>query len=304
MLIKNKKFNTVAKTWLLFKKFSVKESTFYRYKYIIDKYILVYFKDKRIYYFMDYDFNFYIEQLSKNLSVDTINNILVIFKSLLKYIEKKYKLEFNLDLMHTLKKKKREISVLGKDEKYKLEEYCSLSKELKTLGIQFALSTGMRIGEICGLKWKYLDLKNGFVFVKKTLQRVYVDKGQTAIIIDEPKSEGSIRRIPIPKKLLDKLIEINKSSNLTGEEFVLTGLTNKYVEPRSLERYFDKCLRVCKIRHCKFHVLRHTYATDCINLGMDPKSLSILLGHSNIKMTLEKYVHPNIESQRKYVDLL
>ena len=83
MLIKNKKLSTVVKTWLLFKRFSVKKSTFYRYKYVTDKYILVHFKGKRICYFMNYDFNFYIKQLSESLSVDTINNILLIFKSLL-----------------------------------------------------------------------------------------------------------------------------------------------------------------------------------------------------------------------------
>ena len=304
MLIKNKKINTVAKAWLLFKRFSVKKSTFYRYKYIVDKYILVYFKDKRIYYFVNYDFNFYIEQLSQKYSVNTVNNILVIFKSLLKYIEKKYKLDFKLDLVCIQKKTNKEIEVLNKEEINILENYCYLSREFKILGIQFSLSTGMRIGEICGLKWKYIDLDNGFVFVKETLQRIYVEKGKTLIYIDEPKSFASIRKIPIPKKFLKKLREIHSNNNFTGEEFVLTGLSNKYIEPRSLERYFEKCLKICKIKHFKFHALRHTYATNCIKLGMDPKSLSILLGHSNIKMTLERYVHPSMEDQRKYVDLL
>ncbi len=304
MLIKNIKFNTVVNTWLLFKKLSVKKSTFYRYKYIVNKYILDYFKDKRIYYFTNYDFNLYVKQLSESLAVNTINNILVVFKSLLKYIEKKYNLDFKLDLISSLKSENKHIEVLNEKEKTTLENYCILNKDFKNIGIQLSLSTGMRIGEISALKWKDIDLRNGKVSVRNTLQRAYVKEGKTEVIIDEPKSSTSIREIPIPIRLLEDLRNIYKSNHFYGNEFVLTGLTNKYIEPRTLERYFEKCLRVCKIKHFKFHTLRHTYATNCIKLGMDPKSLSILLGHHNIRITLERYVHPNIDEQRKYIDLL
>ena len=142
MLIKNKKFNTVAKTWLLFKRFSVKKSTFYKYKYIIDKYILFYFKKKRIYYFVNYDFNRYVKQLSEKLSVTTINNILIVFKSLLKYIETKYNLDLKLNLICTLKEKNKNIEILNKHEITMLEDYCYSTEEFKILGVQFALTTG------------------------------------------------------------------------------------------------------------------------------------------------------------------
>ena len=116
MIIKNTKFNTVVNTWLLFKKLSVKKSTFYRYKYIVNKYILDYFKDKRICFFINYDFNLYVKQLSESLAVNTINNILVVFKSLLKYIEKKYNLDFKLDLISSLKSENKDIEVLNEKE--------------------------------------------------------------------------------------------------------------------------------------------------------------------------------------------
>lgn len=304
MFNQNKKFSKVAKTWLLLKRFSIKKSTFYKYKYIVDKYILIYFKDKRILFFTNYDFNNYIQELSKTLSNNTINTVLIVFKSLLKYIEKKYNVDFKLDLICTPKKDKKEIKILNAEEILTLENYCSLYTEYKTIGIYFSLLTGMRLGEICALKWNDIDLKNGLVSVNKTLQRVYLEKGKTQIVIDKPKSECSIRKIPIPKKLLNILKNIYHTKSFTGDEFILTGKVDKYVEPRTLERTFEKCLKTCKIQHFKFHALRHTYATNCIRIGMDPKSLSILLGHANINITLEKYVHPSSVEQRKYVDLL
>ena len=304
MLIKNKKFNTVVKTWLLFKKLSVKKSTFYRYRYIVNKYILSYFKNKRIYFFLNYDFNLYIKQLSETLEISTVNNILVILKSLFKFIETKYNLDFKLDLIPSLKTGHKDIRVFNENEINALEKNCSLNENFKNIGIHLSLSTGARIGEICALKWENIDLEKGMVSVKNTLQRAYVEKGKTKVIIDKPKSLSSIREIPIPKKILEDLKKIYINNRFNGDEFVLTGLSNKYIEPRSLERYFDKCFDDLKIKHFKFHALRHTYATNCINLGMDPKSLSMLLGHANIKITLERYVHPNIESQRKYIDLL
>ena len=88
MIVKNERFSKIANSWLISKKYSVKESTFYKYKYSVEKYILKYFKNKRISYFIKYDFNIYIESLSKELSRKTINDVLIIFKSILKYAEK------------------------------------------------------------------------------------------------------------------------------------------------------------------------------------------------------------------------
>ena len=162
----------------------------------------------------------------------------------------------------------------------------------------------MRLGEICALKWEDINLKKRLISVNKTMQRIYKDKGKTEVKIDDPKSQTSVRLIPISQRLADRLKEIQEEYNFTGDEFVLTGYSNKFIEPRTLERNFEKCLEKCKLKHYNFHALRHTFATNCIKIGMDPKSLSIVLGHSNVKITLDRYVHPPLTLQRKYIDKL
>lgn len=304
--LKNPKFSKVAQMWLLQKSVSLKKSTLSNYKYIINKYILVYFKNKRIYFFVNYDFNLYVSKLTKSLAGESVDTILTVFKSLMKYAERMFDVDFKLDLLGTPKKKVKNIEILNSKDTKVLEEYCMANFDIdyRNIGIELSLLTGMRLGEICALKWKNFDFKNRLIKVRKTMQRIYVAKGKTEIHIDDPKTSNSIRNIPIPSKLLTKLKEIYRNNNFTGEEFFLTGKADKFVEPRSLERCFGKCLIVCEIKHFKFHALRHTFATNCINNGMDTKSLSIVLGHSNVRTTLERYVHPTVEVQRKYINML
>ena len=156
---------------------------------------------------------------------------------------------------------------------------------------------------MCALKWKNIDLKREMILVNETLQRIYKDKGDTTIRIGEPKSLCSNRSVPISKKLVKKLKQVKKENICKPDSYLLTG-TNKYTEPRTYERVLKNCLKKCKIRDYNFHVLRHTFATNCIKAGMDPKSLSIILGHSNVKMTLDRYVHPSIKAQKKYINKL
>lgn len=304
MLTKCSKFSLATEKWLLFKRASVKDSTFYRYKYIVDKYILEYLKNKRLYKLKKIDFNPYIEYLSRELSSATVRNILTIFKSLLKFLEERCNLELKLNLINSPKPKTKEIKVLNKNEIKKLEKYCYTSSKYKSVGILLSLYTGMRLGEICALKWNDIDIEKGVVFVTKTLQRIYVGNGKTVILTNEAKTFSSVRTILIPNKLLEFLKLIRKRQKCKGEAYVLTGEIDKFVEPRTLERYFRIVLNNLKIKNFKFHILRHTYATNCINLGMDPKALSILLGHSDTKITLDRYVHPDIIDQRKFIEQL
>lgn len=303
---KNKKFTTVVKDWLLYKRLSLKKSTFCSYKYIINKYVLSYFENKRIYFFINYDFNLYVKELSETLSTASVKMVLTIFKSLMKYIERLLDVDFKLDLLGTPKKTKNKIEILNSKDINTIENYCMTckAKDYRNIGIELSLLTGMRLGEICALKWKNIDLKNGFIKVRETMQRVYLGKDKTEISIDNPKTLSSVRDIPISNKLLPKLNEIYNNNNFTGEEFFLTGKTCKFLEPRTLERTFDKCLLICEVKHFKFHTLRHTFATNCIRKGMDVKSLSMILGHSNVQITLNKYVHPSFDDQVRFVNML
>lgn len=301
---KNLCLEALAKDWLLYKKHQIKESTYYRYKYIIEKYILGYFKNVKVSYFEDYNFNILTDKLIFNLSVKTAKNTLLVLKSLLKYAEKKYNFNFKLDLISIPKYEADEIVVLSKKEKLKLESFCYSSNTFRDLGIIICLNTGMRIGEICALKWKDIDLQRKIFTINKSLQRVYKGKNKTTILIDKPKSHKSIRKIPISQKIYNILKELKAQNNFSGEEYFLTGQKNIYIEPRNYQYRFKTCLKKCKIKDYKFHILRHTFATECIEVGMDIKSLSEILGHSSVDITLDKYVHSSFNMKKKYLEKL
>ena len=160
----------------------------------------------------------------------------------------------------------------------------------------------MRIGEICALKWKDVNLSEKIIYVKKTAERIdnCVLK-ETKIIIDSPKTENSIRNIPIPSKLYNILKTLKNKYN--NDCYVLSG-TNKIIEPRMYQKFFKKVLKKNNIKQRKFHSLRHTFATNCIEVGMDVKSLSELLGHSSVNTTLNVYVHSTDSLKKKYLEKL
>ncbi len=296
-------FKEATDKWLLYKKTAVKESTYYRYRYIIDKYILSYFKNKSIYYFETYDFNIYIDYLSGNIATKTVKDVLSVFKSILKYIQIKFKVNYTLDLISSPRSETKEINILKEKEIKKLEQYCLESNNLKNIGIIICLNMGLRIGEICALTWNNINLEENLIIINKTIQRVYRGKNNTIIQINSPKTKNSNRKIPIPKKLVNIIKLLKKTNQYNGNEYFLTG-TKKYIEPRNYEDSFKKCLEICQIPKYNFHILRHTFATNCMRIGMDVKSLSELLGHANVNITLNRYVHSSYSTKKKYLDKL
>ena len=297
-----KSLEVVSNQWLLYKKTSVKESTYFRYKYIVNKYIIPYFKGKNINYFENYDYNIYINYLSKNVSNKTLKDIMLVFKAILKFCERKFDIDYKLDLMSMPKCEQEEINILTDKEKEKLETYCLKSSDLRNIGIAICLNTGLRIGEICALTWNNINLSEKFFTINKSLQRIYKGKKDTIVQINTPKTRRSIRKIPISQKIYNKLYTLKKINNYKGEEYFLTGCKEKYIEPRNYQYEFKKCLHTCKIPNYNFHILRHTFATNCIKIGMDIKSLSELLGHSNVNITLNKYVHSSYKIQKKFLE--
>ncbi len=297
-------FESVAESWLLYKKYNIKDSTYYRYKYIIYKYLIPSFGKDKLSYFKNYDFNVFIEQLANNLSTKTIKDIIIVFKSILKYSERKYNFDFKLDLISTPRLISNDLKILSPKEKMKLEKKCYENYDFKDIGILICLYTGIRIGEICALTWDNINLEKKELIINKTMQRIYVDKKHTMISIDTPKSQKSNRIIPISNKLYQILKDLKRKNNFKGDEFFLTGSDKKFIEPRSYQYTFKKVLENCGIPQYKFHILRHTFATNCIQIGMDIKSLSEVLGHANVNITLNKYVHSSINVKKKYLEKL
>jgi len=160
----------------------------------------------------------------------------------------------------------------------------------------------MRIGEICALTWEDIDTDNGVIHIRKTIQRSYViEEGisRTELLLDTPKTKNSIREIPMSKDLLRMLKPFKKIVN--ANFFVLTN-DEKPTEPRTYRSFYKNLLKQLDIPEIKFHGLRHSFATRCIESNCDYKTVSVLLGHSNISTTLNLYVHPNMEQKKKAIE--
>ena len=171
-------------------------------------------------------------------------------------------------------------------------------------GTLLALLTGMRIGEICALKWESISLEEQIIKIKSTMQRLHdyesLDSGKTKIVISSPKSDTSARIIP----LTDYITNLCRKYIAVPSAYVLTGRSNRFIEPRTLQYKMEKYVKECNLSGVHFHTLRHTFATRCVEVGFEIKSLSEILGHSSPKITLERYVHSSLELKRDNMNKL
>ena len=196
----------------------------------------------------------------------------------------------------------KEINVLTRSEQDALCRYLYKHPCERNIGILLSLFTGLRIGELCALDWPDISLESGTIYIHKNIQRVQTKENsekKTEIVITTPKSQCSIRTIPIPEFLISFL----KNADIKRQGYLLTG-NNKYLEPRTMENHFHKILDEISIRQVNFHTLRHTFATRCIEVGFDIKSLSEILGHANVNITLNRYVHPPLQLKKENMERL
>jgi integrase len=303
----NGTFKTCAVAWLSEKECVIKHSTCIKYSNMLDKYVIPDIGKLDI-GLIGYDC---ISELCNNLlrnggklnnglSTKTVSDILSVVKSVLKYASRSnYKIDTSaFDV--SVKTKYKPIRVLSVQEQTKLMDYLTSNISDINIGIMFSLFTGIRIGELCALTWGDISMEAHTIYISKTLQRVQTPQGikKTAVTITEPKSENSNRHIPIPQILYDML---NPSNN---KSFYILTNSEKYIEPRLMEYHFSKVISKCGISNANFHALRHTFATRCIEVGFDVKSLSEILGHANVNITLNRYVHPSEDSKRENMDRL
>lgn len=225
-----------------------------------------------------------------------VTNIKRLFMALMNFaFQEKYIAE-KLTGIVAIKAPQKPVEIFTEDEQQRLEDYCLQRADRVALGVLLVLYTGIRIGELCALAIYDLDLKSRYLKVNKTMIRTKnMEKEastKTKIIIDTPKSNSSVRDIPIPEFLVRLCEDINKKSNKNA--YFLTNSLHSFMEPRNLENQFKKLLKDCCIETRNFHVLRHTFATNSLTRNYyDVKTLSEILGHSDVLMTLRKYVHSN-----------
>lgn len=289
------KFSDYSKKWLEKKKDSIKYSTYCAYLNIVLNYLNVYFDNLN-----ELDakaINDFFANLKSSLGNKSLKGIYLVLRMIVKDAGLDASL---LSCLNGFKDTRKKIDVLNKSEHRKLLKYVDEHFTFINLGFLITISTGVRIGEICALKWEDVDLENNLIHINKTLQRVYIasDKS-TKLIVDKPKTIESIRDIPITNFLRKKLKPLLK---IVNSSYYVISNSDKPIEPRTYRMYFHKVLENIGLRQVKFHCLRHTFATRCVENSNDYKSLSAILGHSNISITLDLYVHPNDESKKKCID--
>ena len=298
-----KKFNYYVNLWLDEKKYVVKESTYCYYYALVNNHISPFFSKYVCNKINEEVINNFISSISKKrgnfnnvISKKTLKDILVVLKQILKISN------INIDIKLP-RVPKKEVKIFSSKDQFKFEQVTNVKNDLPRFCMYLCLYTGLRIGEVCALKKEDIDLDKGFIFVSKTIIRIKnLNKDsimKTKIILSDAKTNNSTRIIPLPKKI----ISILKSYNLKNNSFLLTG-TDKYMDPRVYHNKFKKVLKEINIDNYKFHVLRHTFASNCIKKGFDPKTLSEILGHSDIRLTLSLYVHSDIELKRCLMEKL
>lgn len=246
---------------------------------------------------------FVFQKLEQGLSQKTVKDILIVLKMILKFGAKNKWIQFSpFQIQYPTVRENQQIEVLSRTHQKKVMNYIQEHFTFRNLGIYICLSSGIRIGEICALTWKDIDTDNGIIYIRKTIQRIYViENGErrTELLLDSPKTKNSIREIPMSRELLRMLKPFKKIVNPSF--FVLTN-DSKPTEPRTYRSYYKNLMRQLEIPEIKFHGLRHSFATRCIESKCDYKAVSVLLGHSNISTTLNLYVHPNLEQKKKAID--
>lgn len=298
-------FTAITERWVKDKEKTVKYSTMRAYLYTVDLYLKPYFGNMElisadnIREFVDY-------QLEKGLSVKSVKDIYIVLKMILTH-------HFGRD--HELIKESRvkfhdqytrkEPPVLSIHHQKILLDYLLNNFSFRNLGILICLHTGLRIGEICALKWEDIDFKKGTVSITKTLYRVYRNENakepvfkKTELRLTAPKTVNSYRVIPLSGTLIKIIAGLRKE--IEGSHYVISN-QERPIEPRTYRNYFRKVLKLLNLPSLKFHGLRHSFATRCIESDCDYKSVSVMLGHADVTTTLNLYVHPTIDQKKNCI---
>ncbi len=300
--METKTIREIALAWERDKQRYVKQSTHAAYALVLANHILPYFgeyealSEKLVQEFV-------LRKLEAGLSVKTVKDILIVLKMVMKFgVKNEWMPHCEWDIKYPTTEASKEIEVLTVANHKKILDHIKQNFTFRNLGIYISLTTGLRIGEICGLKWVDIDADKGTITVSRTIERIYIIDGtsrHTELVENTPKTKNSCREIPMSKELLTMVKPLKKVVN--AEYYVLTN-EEKPTEPRTYRNYYHKLMDRLGMPRLKYHGLRHSFATRCIESNCDYKTVSVLLGHANITTTLNLYVHPNMEQKKRCID--
>ena len=298
----NKTIREIAEAWKEYKRPYVKQSTMAAYVLILENHVLPEFGDNDSLHEHEVQ-AFVLKKIERGLSVKSVKDILIVLKMVMKFgVKNEGMNHYEWDIKYPANNMPKELEVLSVANHRKILDYVRHNFTFMSLGIYISLSTGLRIGEICALKWSDINVADGTITVQRTIERIYVVEGEkkhTQLVINTPKTVNSCREIPMSKELLAMVKPMKKVVN--GDFYVLTN-EDKPTEPRTYRNYYNRLMEKLDIPKLKFHGLRHSFATRCIEAGCDYKTVSVLLGHSNISTTLNLYVHPNMEQKKRCIN--
>lgn len=302
-------FGMLARQWLVDIKPTVKESTFAVYSYIVTHYLKALERTRAESISENMVKSFFAmllrgseKQGRRALSVRTVGSILTVFKAIYNYAERRHGCKNVAQAVKLPRQKAPQEKVLTETDWKRLTKCLKTDKSEIALAVAISLYTGMRLGEICALRGEDIRLDERVIQVKRSVQRVRCSEmGQrTKLLVQSPKSEYSERKIPIPEVLLERLTE--KTIRQKEKKYLFSVDGKSALEPRTLQYRFQKFLEQTKIAAINFHALRHSFATRCVERNVDLKTISEILGHGSVKITLDRYVHSSLEFKRRQIN--
>ena len=304
-------FSFVIDQWLSVNKTRIKGSTYSKYLYMIDTHIRPFLGERKVNTINAFDINSFIAEKLRNgrldggggLSSSYVKTLTLLLNSTMNYAANEGYCNRLENPVISPPVEKKQPNVLSEKDFNKLINYTICNLDLTSLGILISLTAGLRIGEICALKWKDINFEKNFICVNSTVSRVKSENNsntKSQLILVPPKTSASNRIIPICSTLyaeLELMYPERKSTFVISNE-------NGFVNPRTYDYRFHKVLEEAGVNDTNYHTLRHTFATRCAEKGMDIKSLSEILGHGNTDITLGTYIHPSMAHKQKQIELL
>ena len=299
---KTLKFIDILNDWIE-QKNDIKIQSKQKYENIINNYLKLSLGNMPITKLSKQDIiSFFANLNNKNISLSIKKTCYYIINSSLNYAyNENYCNYFNLKDIK-LKSSNKTIFVFSKEQQLIIENELKNNMNIRKICLLLCLYTGLRIGEICGLKWEDINFNKNYIEVKRTIERIKNINGnntKTILIESTPKSITSNRIIPIPTFLIEYLNNFKDDNN-----YFLLSKSDKLYNPRYFEAFYERLIKKIGINYVNFHTLRHTFATRSIESKMDIKTLSELLGHSSVEITLKLYVHPSYELKKTSIDNL
>ncbi|MBO5473842.1 MAG: site-specific integrase [Lachnospiraceae bacterium] len=300
-----------AGLWLRSQRNDWKPGTYAAYKQTLEKYILPYLGEKKVDSIDNETMECFAAYISSarrkgNLSSNYLFQICSEVRRILLYINRRYCYGMAVPANPVARRRTAKTELPGKECLALLENYLVRNCSDDTcLGILIAFHTGIRIGELSALTWKDINIEEAYISIRRNMMRVRIcqengerRKGITQVIEQTPKTSDSTRVIPISARLLSSL----KAHYKDDGRYVVSGTKNLWAEPRTIQYRFQRILQKCGIEPFHFHMLRHAFATRCVTMGLDIKSLSEILGHSNIQITLNLYVHSDMRQKKRLME--